>query len=308
MLLITMPGRSYKGPLAPLSQAEQEIRDHLRNHVQALAGDIGERNIFEYRALKASVDYIERILRDQGCNVGEQEFQVKELTVKNIEAECRGTGKPEEIIIVGAHYDSVYGCPGANDNATGVAAVLEIARLLKGEKLSRTVRFVAFVNEEPPFFQTREMGSWVYAQRCRQRAEKIAGMLSLETIGYYLDAPGSQTYPFPLSLLYPSTGNFIGFVANIGSRNLVRHSIGSFRRDTKFPSEGVAAPGVIPGIGWSDHWAFWKEGYPGMMITDTALFRYKYYHTNQDTPDKIDYDRMAQVVAGLVKVVEDLAK
>ncbi|HEY3130706.1 MAG TPA: M28 family peptidase [Acidobacteriota bacterium] len=308
LLMINMPGRSYKGPLAPLSRAEQEIREHLRSHVQALAGDIGERNLFEYRALKASVDYIQKVLQDQGYNVGEQEYQVKELTVKNIDAQCPGTGKPEKIIIVGAHYDSVYGCPGANDNATGVAALLEIARLIKGRNLPRSVRFVAFVNEEPPFFQTSEMGSWVYAQRCRQRSENIVGMLSLETIGCYLDFPGSQIYPFPFSLFYPNRGNFIGFVGNTASRDLVRRTIRTFRRETKFPSEGVAAPGIIPGIGWSDHWAFWKQGYPAVMITDTALYRYRYYHTNNDTPDKIDYDRMARVVAGLMIVLEDLAK
>ncbi|HEV8131804.1 MAG TPA: M28 family peptidase [Acidobacteriota bacterium] len=293
---------------ASLSKEEHEIRDHLKVHIQTLAGDIGERNVFKYPALEASAHYIEKVLRDQRYEPAAHEFEVHELTVRNLEVELRSPAQPQEIIIVGAHYDSVFGCPGANDNATGVAAMLEIARLLRPTEVPRTVRFVAFVNEEPPFFQTEEMGSWVYAKRCRRRGEKIIAMISLETIGYYSDAPKSQTYPLPFSLLYPSEGNFIGFVGNIASRQLVRRSIRTFRQNTGFPSEGVGAPGWIPGIGWSDHWAFWKEGYPGVMVTDTALYRYRHYHTREDTPDKIDYDRMARVVGGLVKVVEDLAR
>jgi Zn-dependent M28 family amino/carboxypeptidase len=214
---------------------------------------------------------------------------------------------PEEIVVVGAHYDSVLSCPGANDNASGVAAVLEIARLLAEEKLSRTVRLVAFVNEEPPFFRSDYMGSRVYATRSRQRGDQIVAMFAIETIGYYSDQAGSQCYPFPLGFFYPHTGNFIAFVGNLSSRNLVQQAIASFRKHTAFPSEGAAVPVWIPGIDWSDHWSFWKEKYPALMITDTALFRYKYYHKPEDTPDKIDYDRMARVVAGIARVVAEIA-
>jgi len=209
---------------------------------------------------------------------------------------------------VGAHYDSVSGSPGANDNGSGVAALMEVARLFAQKRFARTVRFVAFVNEEPPFFQTHQMGSWVYAMQCREKKEKIKAMLSLETIGYYSDQMKSQYYPFPFSLFYPNKGNFIGFVGNLSSRNLVRRCVESFRKHTQFPSEGAAAPGWITGIGWSDHWAFWKEGYPAVMITDTALFRYRHYHSITDTPDKIVYDRTAQVVAGISRMVAELAK
>ena len=173
--------------------------------------------------------------------------------------------------------------------------------------MARTVRLVAFVNEEPPFCHTDLMGSRVYARRCRARDENVVAMLSLETIGFYVDEPGSQKYPFPFSLFYPDTGNFVGFVGNLGSRSLTRRSIRAFRESTDFPSEGLAAPGWIPGIGWSDHWSFWQEGYPGVMITDTAPFRYPHYHTPQDTPDRIDYDRFARVVMGVSGVVEALA-
>jgi Zn-dependent M28 family amino/carboxypeptidase len=182
-----------------------------------------------------------------------------------------------------------------------------MARLLGSQRLARTVRLVAFVNEEPPFFLTGDMGSRFYARRSRERSEKIVAMFSLETIGYYSDAKGSQHYPFPFSLFYPNTANFIGFVSNISSRDLVRQSIASFRQHTAFPSQGAAAPGWMTGIGWSDHWSFWREGYPAIMVTDTALFRYAHYHTPEDTPDKIDYARTARVILGLARVIAELA-
>ena len=196
---------------------------------------------------------------------------------------------------------------GANDNASGVAALVEVARLLVAKPLARSVRFVAFVNEEAPFFYTLDMGSHRYARRAHERGDNITAMLSLETIGYYSDAPGSQHYPFPFSFFYPDTANFIGFVGNLSSRSLVRCSLDAFRQYTPFPSEGLASPGWITGISWSDHWSFWQAGYPAIMITDTALFRYAHYHAPTDTPDKLDYNRTARVVNGLSYVVEVLA-
>ena len=305
--MINMPNSSYSGPFQPLSEDEVFMRNHLEKHIVMLANEIGERNIWHPEGLHASVDYIGKTLTALGYDVARQDFGVQGATVANLEAELTGASVPEEIVIVGAHYDSVIGCPGANDNASGVAAVLEIARLLATAKLSRTVRFVAFVNEEPPFFMTGDMGSRVYAARSRQRAEQVVAMLSLETIGYYSENPWSQRYPFPFSLFYPTTANFIGFVGNFSSRDLVRRAIGTFREQTPFPSEGLAAPEWVTGVGWSDHWSFWREGYPAIMVTDTALFRYDYYHTPQDTPDKLDYPRMARVVTGLTRVIADLA-
>jgi Zn-dependent M28 family amino/carboxypeptidase len=152
-----------------------------------------------------------------------------------------------------------------------------------------------------------DMGSRRYAARCRSRGERIAAMLSLETIGYYTDAERSQQYPFPFDRFYPDRGNFVGFVGNLQSRALVRRCVGAFRRTTSFPSEGLAAPGFITGIGWSDHSSFWEQGYPAVMVTDTAFFRYAPYHTHSDTPDKLSFDRMARVVAGVARVVEELA-
>ncbi|MEP0855036.1 M28 family peptidase [Trichocoleus sp. DQ-U1] len=304
---IWMPGVSYQAALPPLTPQEETLRDALRQDVEKIAGELGEHSFSNYKNLEAAADFLEASLRSAGYKVQRQGYKIAENTYYNLEAEIVGTNRADEIVVIGGHYDSVFGSPGANDNGTGAAAVLELARTFAGKKTSRTLRFVEFVNEEPPFFQTPEMGSVVYAKRCRNAGENIVAMLSLETIGYYSDKPGTQKYPFPLSLFYPSQGNFIAFVSNPTSADLVRKAIASFRRHAKFPSEGAALPESIPGVGWSDQWSFWQQGYPGIIVTDTAPSRYPHYHTSQDTPDKIDYDRLARVVAGLEGVVADLA-
>jgi Zn-dependent M28 family amino/carboxypeptidase len=308
------PGRSYRGPLPPLTAEEAAVVPRLERHVQRLAGEIGERNVEQHAALQEAASYIEselealRVPGREGLTVGSQVFNVQRRALRNVEAELKGTSRPDEIVIVGAHYDSVSGCPGADDNATGVAALLELARGMVASRPARTVRFVGFVNEEPPFFQTAAMGSLRYAATSRERGEQIVAMISVESVGYYADAPGSQRYPFPFNLFYPSTGDFIAFVANVGSRRLLHQAMRSFRDHARLPSEGAAAPAWIEGIGWSDHWAFWQHGYRAIMVTDTALFRNPHYHTAGDTPDTIDYPRMTRLVAGLSRVVEDLAK
>ena len=303
-----MPGRSHKGALPPLSPDQAHLRDRLRGHVAMLAGNIGERNLFHYPALQQAARYIATTLQGLGLPVREEGYLVQGKEAYNIEVELKGAAHPEEIVVIGAHYDSVFGSPGANDNGSGVAALLELVRLFKESRPARTVRFVAFVNEEPPWFQTEQMGSMVYVRQAKQQKENIVAMLSLETIGCYSDLPKSQHYPAPFSLFYPHTGNFIAFVADFGSRSLLHRAIGTFRKTTPFPSEGLAAPRGIQGVGWSDHWSFWQEGYPALMITDTALFRYPHYHEPEDTPEKLDYERMARVVEGLKRVVAELAE
>jgi Zn-dependent M28 family amino/carboxypeptidase len=226
--------------------------------------------------------------------------------VHNIEAEIVGGARPGEIVIVGAHYDSVVGSPGANDNASGTAAVLALAKRFAGRKCGRTLRFILFTCEEPPYFQSPSMGSAVYARRCRERNENLTAVISLETIGYFTSEPQTQQYPQPFGLFYPSEGDFIAVIGNVGSRKLVREVIESFRRHAEFPSEGGAVPGEITGVGWSDHWSFWQEGYEAVMITDTAPFRYPHYHTADDTPDKLNYDHMARIVDALEPVIDDL--
>jgi hypothetical protein len=302
-----MPGRSYRESLPPLTAPELAARDEVQAHVAMLAGKIGERNLYNYEALQASAEYIAQSFREMGYGVRELTYSVQGRTVKNLEAELPGAARPHEIVLTGAHYDTVFGSPGANDNASGVAALLVLARMARQRPTARTRRFVAFVNEEPPFFLTPLMGSRVYAREASQRGERITAMLSLETIGWFSDAPRSQSYPFPLSLFYPGTGDFIGFVGNLASRPLARRVVRVFRGNCRFPSEGVAAPALIPGIGWSDHWSFWQEGYQAVMITDTALFRYPQYHTEFDEPSRVDCARVARLISGLAFVLDDLA-
>jgi hypothetical protein len=293
--------------LPPLNERERDLERRLERHVRVLGGDIGERNVFRPARLAAAADHLETLL-GMGHRVESQAFETAGVRVRNLEVEQRGRSRPDEVVVVGAHYDSVIGSPGANDNATGVAAVIELSRLLAERELPPTVRFVFFVNEEPPFYLTGEMGSRHYAERARERGDRIVAMLALETIGYYSDEEGSQQYPFPFHLFYPSRGDFLGFVGNLSSRTLVRRALRCFRCHASLPAEGLAAPGWMAGVGWSDHWSFWQQGYPGVMVTDTALFRYEAYHSAQDTPDRIRYGHLARAVAGLESVVIDLAQ
>jgi len=285
--------------------------DALRAHVQALAGEIGERNTFRPQALRRAADYIERVWRTQGYAVTRQEYALGPDTWANLEITRRGRENPDDVILVGAHYDSVIGSPGANDNATGVAALLELSRLAAARAQGKTVRFVAFVNEEPPHFQTAQMGSHVYAKQARARGDRIRAMLSLETLGYYSEASGSQVFPFPsvlYRLFYPDRGNFVLFVSNFGSRPLLRQAVESFRAQSDFPVESIATFELVPGVDWSDHGSFWAEGYPALMVTDTALYRYPYYHTEQDTPEKVNYGALARVVDGLAGMLWALGR
>jgi Zn-dependent M28 family amino/carboxypeptidase len=252
-------------------------------------------------------EYLRSSFAQSRFAVSEKPYTLDGQVVSNFEAELVGSDVGAGVVVVGAHYDSVAGTVGADDNASGVAAILELARMLQGSKLRRTVRFVLFVNEEPPYFQTEQMGSFVYARQLRRDGIPVSAMISLEMLGFYSDAPGSQRYPAPLNLFYPSRGDFIGFVGNSESRDLVRRATRRFRESAMFPSEGVAAPADWPGIGWSDQWSFWQQEYPAIMITDTALFRYPYYHTPQDTQEKINFDKMARVVDGVRNVVVSLA-
>jgi hypothetical protein len=308
-----MPGKNVSKP-GPLSPDEVVLREELRANVQKLAGEIGERNMWHYAQLNAAADFIEDSFSRAGLHPRRDSYETGGQPCHNIEAEISGTqqvaavSSPPPIVIIGAHYDSVFGSPGANDNGSGAAATLALARRFASAKPKNTLRFVAFVNEEPPYFLSGEMGSQVYARRCKERGDEISAMISLETIGYFSDAPNSQTYPSPvLGVFYPKIGNFIGFVSNIHSRALLRRVITLFRKSAKIPSEGASLPAFIPGVSWSDQWSFWQHGYPAIMVTDTAPFRYPYYHSSNDTPDKLDYDRFTRVVSGMEKVIAELS-
>jgi len=286
----------------------QSLEQRLRQDVVELAVNIGERNVFRPNQLHRAADFIRNTWKKQGYKVSTQTYKVRGIPSENLWVELKGSDLPEEIILIGAHYDSVIGSPGANDNGSAVAALLELSRAFsKMAKPRRTLRFAAFVNEEPPFFLTNQMGSQVYAREAAKKKEKISAMISLETIGYYTDKPRSQAYPPLLSAFYPNKGNFIAAVGNIASRRLVKKFTGYFKASSDFPCECLAAPQILPGVNWSDHASFWKYGYPAIMITDTAIYRYPHYHQATDEADKINYPEYAKVVYGLTKAIGRVA-
>jgi hypothetical protein len=286
--MLVMPGRSHRGPLPALSPQGKLLSERLKAHVAALAR--AERNT----DLETAARYIEA----QFGSFTIQEFPSQGRSVRNIQS---GAGP----IVVGAHYDTVPGSPGADDNASAVAVLIELQKTLAPEKLP--IAFVALVNEEMPYSYTPESGSFQWARRARERGEPVRAMFSLEMLGYYRDEPGSQRYPWPLSLFYPDRADFVAFVGDLGVRGLVRRSIRLFRQSAAFPSEGVAAPSLLPGVRASDHWSFRLHGFPAMMITDTAYNRNPHYHRPSDTPDTLDYDRMARVTLGLAGMLRRLS-
>jgi Zn-dependent M28 family amino/carboxypeptidase len=306
--MLGLPGIPHRGSLPALTHDERSLAANLKIHIAAIAAR--EHNIDTYDELEKAARYIERTLAAFGYKPAPQEFTVRSKRVRNVEATIDAATADAETIVVGAHYDSAIGTPGANDNASGTASVLELARLLaplKG-KSGKRIRLVLFVNEELPYFGTPDMGSLQYARMLAERGERVTAMYSLETLGFYSDAPGSQKYPSPFGLVLPDRGDFISFVGMLGSRPLLQDAMRSFRSHTSFPTIGGVSPGFIPGIAWSDHWAFAQHGFQALMITDTALFRYPHYHKPTDTPDKIDNEKLARVVKGIERVVRDQAR
>jgi Zn-dependent M28 family amino/carboxypeptidase len=282
--------------------------DRLRTHVYKLAGEIGQRNIFHPQALDAAAQYIAGEWHSQGYEVRKLVYTDRGVERTNLEVILEGKNRSREYILVGAHYDSVIGSPGANDNGSGIAALLELSRLFSETKPNIGLRFVAFVNEEPPFFYGDGMGSMVYAKAAKRRREPIRFMIALETIACYRESPGSQTYPPMLKYFYPDTGNFIAFVSNLRSRNVMLESARAFCASTDFPLETIAAPDIVPGVAWSDHSSFWRHGYKAFMVTDTALYRYPHYHMPEDTPDKLDYEPFARMTQGLFLMLASLTE
>ena len=321
--LLSMPGVSAKDAVPPDAEENEKLAKELKADIESICA-LGPRNLMSYDAMKKGAELIEAKFHEAGLKTQRIDFWVKpsilsqvrgakkEETKKqlftNIVAEVRGTERPEEIIVFGAHYDSapMTGSVGADDNISGVAATLALAREFAKAPAKRTIRFIAFANEEPPFFWTDDMGSRVCAKQSAAARERIVAMITPECIGFYSDQPQSQKYPPPLDKLYPDTGNFIAFVGDTKSNALIKDCVRIFRESCQFPSEGASLPFAVPGVGWSDHWSYAKEGYPALMVTDTAPFRNPHYHTAGDTPDKLDYCKMAIVVDGLKKLVREL--
>jgi Zn-dependent M28 family amino/carboxypeptidase len=302
---LSLPGRGPEGPLPPLLGEEAALVAPLRADVEALAA-LGPRHLGAPESLEKAASYIESRMAATGHPVRRQVYTVRGREVANLSIEIPGRTHPEEIVVVGAHYDTDPHTPGADDNASGIAGTLAMA-LAQVAPLERTVRYVAFVNEEEPWFWTDAMGSVVAARESREKSEEIVGVVILESIGVFSDDAGSQSYPFPLSLFYPKRGDFIALVSASEHRSFL-HRVGAvFRAHASLPSEGAALPMSLPGVGWSDHWGYWKYGYPALMVTDTAPFRNHHYHMPTDTPDRLDFERMARVVHALRWAVNTLA-
>lgn len=297
--------QSFK-PVLNHDSVNVDLAERLRGHVKKLSFDIGNRSIFEYEKLLNAAAYIKQKFSEYGYRVTRQRYRTGNRIVENIIARRAGRDKPGEIVVVGAHYDTCSN-PGADDNASAVAGLLEMARQLASDNPVRTVLCIAFVNEEPPFFKTNSMGSYVFARSAREEGLNIRAALILEMIGYYTNEPGSQHYPPLLKFFYPDVGNFIAVVGNLGNRWLVKIIDSLFKKHSSFPIESLAMVSLVPGIDFSDNWSFWKMDYPAVMITDTSFYRNSNYHRNTDTYETIDYLSMAEVVRGLYRVLLDLA-
>lgn len=319
-VMVQMPGESAQEPMADATPEERALAERLEFDVRVLADEIGERNLFRPEAFDRAADHIETRFQEAGLSVERESFEVRETDpgalpetraetrAENLIAEIRGRQSPEEIVVVGAHYDTVHGSPGANDNASAVAALLALAEQFAEHPQPRTLRFVAFANEEPPFYMSADMGSHIHARNAREREEDIRAMMAMDGLGYFSDEPDSQQFPGPgLGMLYPDQANFIGFVSRLGDRALLRRALAAFRDKASIPSEGAALPAVVPGVAWSDHWSFWEHDYPAFFVTDTLPFRDPYYHSPGDTPERLDFERMGRVTHGLTAVIRDLA-
>ncbi len=301
--LTSMPGNRLRVASEQITPELTSQAGRLSAHVYHLSRQIGIRHQSVPENLNATSIYIESAFVEAGYRVRLEEFRSRGVQVRNVEAELAGDGG--ELIIIGAHYDTLPWSKGANDNASGVAALLEIAQRFSGRRFSHTLRFVAFANEEAPFFRTEDMGSWVYARRSSERGERVRAMYALEMLGYYNDSPGSQRYPRIMAPFYPDTANFVALVSNLDSRALLLRSIAAFRAGGTFPAEGLSAPqALVPDVRRSDHASFWEFGYPAIMITDSGGFRYPFYHTSLDQAEDLNYTSMARVVDGLVIMIE----
>jgi hypothetical protein len=286
----------------------QETSECLRRHLKMLTVTIGERSIYRPENLEKTRIYIESFYRDLGLPVEGQTYRYENLSVGNLIIQIASGENPSSHFILGAHYDSVEGTVGADDNAAAIAVQMETARHLKNMtgdgKMDASVKFVSFVLEEPPTFATRHMGSKVYARRARRDGEKLDGMICLEMVGYFCDQPGCQSYPFPLMFMnYPKEGNFIGIVGNSRSRGLTRSLEQAFGKNPELPVVALTVPlngWVMPAVRLSDHSAFWDEGYKAVMVTDSAFYRNPHYHLPSDTMDKLDFRRMTELVKSLL--------
>jgi len=286
----------------------QTTEQNLRAHIQALTQTIGERSVATLWGHEKAAQLIEAFYKDIDISSKRESYPFQKKTVSNIVADVVFGKGDAQVVLIGAHYDSLTGTVGADDNASAIAVQLEVARTLAGlratEGLNLTVRFISFALEEPPAYATWAMGSRVYARKAKKNKEQIDGMICLEMVGYTCDQPGCQKYPFPLMFMgYPNKGDYIGIVGNYRSRKFTNALVQSFKKNKALPVEKLTVPGsgyLLPNVRLSDHAAFWDRGYNAVMITDTAFYRNPHYHRTSDTMDKLDFSFMTQLVYSLV--------
>jgi len=299
-MFLSTYGWRFWGQAIPTAAQPQEtqLSKRLQTHVYKLSHDIGDRSVYKYDQLNQAADYITEQLKSYGYNVEFQHYTALNKFVKNIIVSKPGETNSKDVIVVGAHYDTCDN-PGADDNASAVAGLLELAHTLKNQHTPYTIKFVAFTCEEPPFFKTNQMGSRVYAKAAKEKGENIKAAFILEMIGYYSNQSNTQRYPPLFGFFYPNKGNFISIVGNFKSRRLVKNIVSLFKNHSTFPIESIVTFPFVPGVDFSDNWSFWKAGYPAIMITDTAFYRNPNYHRSTDTHEKLDYTSMAEVIKGL---------
>ena len=284
-------------PTTEIGFDKPKVVENLYRHVHFLSVTIGDRYLWKENSLDRTVEYIEAELDAQGYPVRRQSFRCYDREVRNVLVET--PGQQDERVVVGAHYDTVPGTPGADDNASGVAALLELARLLRGCQIRKTLRLAALVNEEPPFYGSKNMGSMVCAGELKKQGARVEVMLSLEMLGYF-GKEYPQRFPLPgMELFYPRTGNFIAVVGNFASRRAVSRIRRGINKFSHIQAKSLTAPEFFGGINLSDHASFWAHGFPAVMVTDTSFFRNRHYHQESDTIDTLNFDQMAEVVKGL---------
>jgi len=301
------PGESFSGPTPAATVIEKSLAERLHDDVTTLSVRFGERSMQRIDGLNASADWIAEQLEAAGLTVSRQRLKVSGDVVENLSVTLAGTEWPDELVVVGAHYDTAAGSPGANANGSGVAATLALAKTLSTADHARSVAFVFFACSVEPFMQTETMGSLIWARAAEAAGQEVVGMLSLDSLGYYTDEPATQHFPREIASFYPKVGNFVSVVGNFPSAGLANRVIGLFRDVASVPSEmGVGMPSW-DGVGWSDHWSFWQCGWPAVIVSDTGPYRDPAYQRWNDKAQRLDYETMARIVVALESVVAHLA-
>ncbi len=302
------PGESFKGNLPPATSAEEEIADRLQQSCESLVQDIGPRGDHTAGSQAEVERFLQHELRRMQFDAAEIGLDCAGQQGKALEVMVPGRGLGRETIVLAAHVDSAAGSPGADDNATGVAVVLELLRTLSGAGCDRTLRFVFWTGGAAPMAGTEKSAAAAYAKRLHSRREKVAAVLCFDSLGIYTDLAGSQSVPFPFEFSYPDRGNFLAFVGDWGSRGIMDHAVEQFRLTCKFPTEAFSLPSALDFVSASDDGVMRDSGFPALRVTDTAQLRNAGVGTSRDVLTSLDYVRMARVTKGLADMVFGLAR